>query len=452
MKKSKYFHYSQIKENVYAVFNSLILEVVYINENDFNYLLNNEYNQLEDKLLNELVNKGIIIENSESDETAYKILNDYYLKNTKRIDTIYLVVSQGCNLGCKYCFLENCDGNWQNKMMDFEIAKISIDKYAKYIQKNNIKDPTIMLFGGEPLFNWKLVKQIVEYCHNNYPELFNNEDSSDNIAFRMVTNGTLITNEKAKFMKKYNIVCAISLDGPKKINDENRVFKNSSVSVYDSVQKAIKILKVNECDFGLSITLSPVVVDDMENIVEWLKDMDIKNIYFNPLHYDTNNDDWEEHYKKSTKFIIDSFYKLLDSDIVNGRPIRQINSFVKKAFYFADCGSAGLNQLTIKPDGEVRVCQCDYSSSENHLGNIKDDEIEEILKNKNGDRWVEAIPLRKEKCLNCESLFICGGSCLTQNTNMFDNSCVDQTYCIYIKIMFEWLLKQWYEEREECYT
>lgn len=72
MKKSKYFHYSQIKENVYAVFNSLILEVVYLKKNDFNYLLNNEYNQLENKLLNELVNKGIIIENSESDKTAIK--------------------------------------------------------------------------------------------------------------------------------------------------------------------------------------------------------------------------------------------------------------------------------------------------------------------------------------------------------------------------------------------
>ena len=64
----------------------------------------------------------------------------------------------------------------------------------------------------------------------------------------------------------------------------------------------------------------------------------------------------------------------------------------------------------------------------------------------------EQLELVREKCLNCESLFICGGSCLTQNTKMFDNSCVDQTYCIYIKIMFEWLLKQWYEEREECYT
>lgn len=141
-----------------------------------------------------------------------------------------------------------------------------------------------MLFGGEPLINWALVKKVVVYCKESYPEIFNNKEKSDNIAFRMVTNGTLMTNEKAIFMKEYNTVSAISLDGPKIINDENRVFKNSSKSVYVSVQKAIKILKDNECDFGLSITLSPAVVNDMDNIVNWLEEMDIKNIYFNPLH------------------------------------------------------------------------------------------------------------------------------------------------------------------------
>ena len=106
-----------------------------------------------------------------------------------------------------------------------------------------------------------------------------------------------------------------------------------------------------------------------------------------------------------------------------------------------------MNQLTIKPNGEVIVCQCDYQSESNKLGNILEDDIDTLLNNKNTERWINSIPLKKEKCLNCESIFICGGSCLTQNTKMFDYSCVvDQTYCIYIKMMFEWLLKQWYEE------
>lgn len=96
------------------------------------------------------------------------------------------------------------------------------------------------------------------------------------------------------------------------------------------------------------------------------------------------------------------------------------------------------------------VCQCDYISEENKLGNILKDDIDSMINNTNTERLIKSILLLKEECQKCESIFICGGSCLTQSSNMFDHSCmVDQTYCIYIKIMLEWLIKRWYEEMEE---
>ena len=447
LKRSKYFHHMNIKNDVVAIYNSLILDVFYTNKKLLNKILKDDFDSIDKKTINTLVKKGILVDNSKSDDKALEILINHYMKSTRRIDVLYLVVSQGCNLGCKYCFLENCDANWKNIMMSFETAKIAIDKFITHVKRKKITEPTIMLFGGEPFYNWKILKQIVEYCSDTYPEFFNNKNKLHNLKFRTVTNGTLITESRAKFINKYNIVTAISLDGPKEINDANRVFKKGNVSVYDTVQKSIEILRKNNCDFGLSVTLSPAVVNDKENIIKWLKEMNVKNIFFNPLQYDSNNDEWNDHYVKSTNFIIDTFYTLLENDIVNGRPVRQIESFINKSFYIADCAAAGMNQLTIKPNGEVIVCQCDYQSEGNKLGNILEDDIDTLLNNKNTERWINSIPLKKEKCLNCESIFICGGSCLTQNTKMFDHSCVvDQTYCIYIKMMFEWLLKQWYEE------
>lgn len=146
--------------------------------------------------------------------------------------------------------------------------------------------------------------------------------------------------------------------------------------------------------------------------------------------------------------MIDIFDVLLSEKIINGRIIRQIESFVKRMFYFADCGAAGLHQLVIKPNGDVLVCQCDYESKHNFLGNIIDDDFYKLLRNPITEKWVNSIPLKKSKCLNCKGLFICGGSCLTQNTNMFSKSCqVDKTYCIYIKEVLEWMLKRWYIEK-----
>lgn len=106
-----------------------------------------------------------------------------------------------------------------------------------------------------------------------------------------------ISNNDFTLLNKNNIISAISLDGPKNINDKNRIFKGGNKSVYDSVMNAIKILKENDYKFGLSITLSKEVVNEGQKIVKWLKDLDVKDIYFNPLHYNESNDEWEEHYE-----------------------------------------------------------------------------------------------------------------------------------------------------------
>lgn len=448
MMKSKYFHSMKIKDDVYAVFNSLILDIEYITSKDFDLINNEKYYKIDFEKLEKYIKKGIIVESEATDQKAYNILYKNYINDCRKLDFMYLIITQGCNLGCKYCFLENMDANWVNRRMDIKTARVAIDKYIQHIKKNKISEASIMLFGGEPLINWDLFKGIINYTRTTYPELFR-KNAKNKLSFRTVTNGTLITKQKALYFKKNNIIPAISLDGPKHINDKNRIFKGGNKSVYDAVMDVIKILKENDCPFGLSITLSKEVVDEGQKIVDWLKDLDVKDIYFNPLHYNESNDEWKVHYEKSTKFIINSFFELLRNDIVNGRPVRQISSFVKRSFYYADCGSAGLHQIAVKPDGEVLVCQCDYTSEKNKLGNILEDDIETMINSANTERWIKSIPLLKKECQNCESIFICGGSCLTQNANMFDHSCmVDQTYCIYIKMMLEWLIKRWHEERE----
>lgn len=449
MKKSKYYHYLKVNENIIAVFNSLILDIEYVTNDEFDLLDKEKYDLIDKNKISEYRNKGILITDESDDDKVYSLLYNHYIEDCRKLDFMYLVLAQGCNLGCKYCFLEHMNANWKNKKMSFDVAKAAIDKLVLHMKKNKLPDCSVMLFGGEPLINWDLFTQIISYSKKEYPELFR-KNSKQKLYFRTVTNGTLITEEKAKYFKKHNIIPAISLDGPKDINDKNRVFKAGDRSVYDSVLKAISILKQNECQFGLSITLSKEVVEKGSEIIKWIKELDVKDIFFNPLHYNDKTDKWQEHYEKSTKFIIESFFELLKNDIVNGRPVRQISSFVKRSFYFADCGSAGMHQITVKPDGEVLVCQCDYNSEINKIGNILTDDLEKMINSKNTDRWINSVPIMKEQCLDCESIFICGGSCLTQNANMFDHSCmVDQTYCVYIKLMLEWLVKRWYEERRE---
>lgn len=265
MMKSKYFHSMKIKDNVYAVFNSLILDVEYITDKDFNLINNEKYDEIDSDKLKTYVNKGIIVESEVTDQKAYDILYKNYINDCRKLDFMYLIITQGCNLGCKYCFLENMDANWVNRRMDIKTASVAIDKYVQHIKKNKIAEACIMLFGGEPLINWELFKGIINYTRTTYPELFR-KNAKNKLSFRTVTNGTLITKQKALYFKKNNIIPAISLDGPKHINDKNRIFKGGNKSVYDAVMNVIKILKENDCQFGLSITLSKEVVEEGQKV------------------------------------------------------------------------------------------------------------------------------------------------------------------------------------------
>ena len=101
-----------IKNDVVAIYNSLILDVFYTNKKLLNKILKDDFDSIDKKTINTLVKKGILVDNSKSDDKALEILINHYMKSTRRIDVLYLVVSQGCNLGCKYCFLENYDANW----------------------------------------------------------------------------------------------------------------------------------------------------------------------------------------------------------------------------------------------------------------------------------------------------------------------------------------------------
>ena len=109
---------------------------------------------------------------------------------TDDVGMLSLLVIQGCNLRCTYCYGDG--GQYQDSgVMDFDIAKNAVD-YLIY--KSNKTKLTICFFGGEPLLNFPLIKRVVEYCHKKI------ENSEKVINFSMTTNGTLLTPEIDEFI------------------------------------------------------------------------------------------------------------------------------------------------------------------------------------------------------------------------------------------------------------
>lgn len=431
---SKYAKKVKLRENVYAVFNSLLLEPVFLSKSKTIDLFNNKlssFNYEEKKTLKSL---GIIVSSSNIDEQILKeIHNSYNKMMNRKISIMYLIPTNSCNLQCRYCFIGQL--NEKPQFLTFDTAKNAVDKFNEHLIKTK-QHGTIFFYGAEPLLNFALIKQIVEYVHN----------SKFDIEFSMVSNGLLISEEIAEFIKNYNIAIGISLDGIKKINDKNRIFKESKLGSYEYVIKKMKILKTHNVNFGLSITISKELLKEKETIFEWLKDLDVKNISYNLMHFTEYDPEWEKYYQEATDFIYNSNNILYELGFNEDRANRKIQSFYERKFKFSDCGAVGGNQITICPNGDIEICHGYWNRKDNKIGNINDINcLEELFELEAYKEWQQDITINNKECLGCEAIYLCGRGCPKQSKELFGNERgIDKAFCIYSKNFLKYLLEEVY--------
>jgi uncharacterized protein len=146
---------------------------------------------------------------------------DQYLET--RMKQLILQVTQQCNLRCGYCAYSGIyDKNrtHSNKRMAFDTAQKAIDFFLE--RNTELSDVVISFYGGEPLLEFELIKQCVEYAKSQV--------EGKRIRFSMTTNGTLLTNRVIEFLVKNEFSLAISLDGSKQEHDANRKLANGGGS------------------------------------------------------------------------------------------------------------------------------------------------------------------------------------------------------------------------------
>lgn len=435
MKLSKYFQIVELRDGIVAIYNSLLMDILYVEKNYATNIKNFNVSNKDKKIL---LNKGIYVKNEKQDIDALKIAKNRYNSFKGKVNIIYLIVTSSCNLACKYCFVENCTYN--NKIeinMSVDTALTAIKKYGEYILNNNISDANLIFYGGEPLVNWEVMTSVIDYVKKEKLP----------IKISMVTNATLLTIDKIKYLAKNDVEIGVSIDGPKKLNDLNRVYRASSDSVYDKVISKFSMLEMEKCKYGLSITVSKEFLKYKEEVIEWLKKLNVKSIFYNLYHYTTYEDGWEKYYEEASEFLIYSYKELIQNGINDGRIIRKIESFFENEFKFSDCGAVGGNQLVIKPNGNVCVCHGYFKTNKYEIGNITRNSIKELISTPEFDFWKNRCTLNNAKCLNCEALFVCGGGCVIQSEALFgDRNHVDEPFCIHSKKTLKWILQKCYDD------
>ena len=149
------------------------------------------------------------------------------------IKAMCLHIAHDCNLRCEYCFASTGDFGKGRKLMSFETGKKAIDfLLEKSGDRENLE---LDFFGGEPLLNFEVVKQIVEYARSK------EKDYGKRFRFTITTNGVLLDDDKIDFINKEMSNVVLSIDGRKEVNDKVRK-RVDGTGCYDSILPKFKRL------------------------------------------------------------------------------------------------------------------------------------------------------------------------------------------------------------------
>lgn len=337
-------------------------------------------------------------------------ITDYKARKTV-VKALCLHIAHDCNLACRYCFAEEGEYHGRRALMSYEVGKKALDfLIANSGSRRNLE---VDFFGGEPLMNWQVVKDLVKYGREQ-------EKLHDkNFRFTLTTNGVLLNDEIMEFCNQEMANVVLSVDGRKEVHDFMRPFRKGAGS-YDLVMPKFKKFAESRnqqkyyvrgtfthynldfsndvlhfADEGFEqISVEPVVAPESEDYA--IKKEDIPQIL---AEYDKLAAEMVKREKEGRGFTF--FHYMLD---LSGGPC------VYKRL--SGCGS-GTEYLAVTPWGDLYPCHQFVGIEKYLMGNVD----EGITKPEIVDEFKCCNVYTKEKCKNCFAKFYCSGGCAANSYN-----------------------------------
>ncbi|SCM82921.1 Paired radical SAM protein 1 [uncultured Sporomusa sp.] len=186
-----------------------------------------------------------------------------------------IVVTARCNFICDYCHASSAALEQQRADMTWPVAKKTVD----LIFSSPSPILKIEFQGGEPLLNWPIVREIVQYGE------FLNRFAKRRLEFVICTNLTLLTDEMIAFIKEHNIMISTSLDGPKPIQDGHRKTREG-YSGYDVFCKNLQRLRAGigpDCGSAL-LTITRTNLNKLPEVIDHYMELGFDGVFLRALN------------------------------------------------------------------------------------------------------------------------------------------------------------------------
>ena len=357
----------------------------------------------------------------DNEELFTKDTYENYIMDFKKRPTVVkalcLHIAHDCNLACQYCFAEEGEYHGRRALMSFEVGKKALDFLIA--NSGNRRNLEVDFFGGEPLMNWQVVKDLVAYGREQ-------EKLHDKkFRFTLTTNGVLLNDEVMEFCNREMGNVVLSIDGRKEVHDKMRPFRKGAGSYDLIVPKFQQFAESRHQDkYYVRGTFTHYNLDFSEDVLH-LADLGFKQISVEPVvaepkePYAIREEDlpklFEEYDKLAVEMIrrhksgedFNFFHFMID---LEGGPC--------VAKRLSGCGS-GTEYLAVTPWGDFYPCHQFVGNEKFLLGNVD----EGILNTDIRDEFKCCNVYAKEKCRKCFARFYGSGGCAANAYNFSGDIC-----------------------------
>ena len=328
-----------------------------------------------------------------------------FKKKSNDIKALCLHVAHTCNLNCSYCFASQGKYHGDRALMSFEVGKQALDFLVAHSGKR--RNLEVDFFGGEPLMNWDVVKQLVAYARSIEKE------AGKNFRFTLTTNGVLVDDEVIEFANKemHNVV--MSIDGRKEVHDRFRVNYAGQGSYDTIIPKFQKFAKARgERDYYVRGTYTHHNTDFTKDILH-MADLGFTQLSMEPVV--CAPDDPCALIEEDLPVLFEQYEELAKEMIrreKDGKPITFYHYMIDlnhgPCIYkrIAGCGS-GTEYLAVTPWGDLYPCHQFVGDEKYLMGNVWDG----VTNTEMRDEFKCCNVYARKDCDDCWARLYCSGGC-----------------------------------------
>lgn len=444
---SGYVHRHRVADGVLALYHPFGHEISFLPEHLEPILDERRYNDIPFDVLDDLVTRQFLVP-EDFDRTA---LDKVSVPPIKGFFSLWLLMVQTCNMGCKYCVVEAEEQtkkvartpgvNQASSRMSPQIADRAVEVFRQSLERHRQPHGKATLYGGEPLLNRETVAHVV-------PKLraLRWEGQKQPLEILCFTNGLIYDPKITELFLEQDVTVGISLDGMKVHNDAARPLLNGGGS-FDKIVASLKRYRDAGVRVGLSCTIGKHNKDDLEKIAAFFADdlginafqlqtpIDVPG-HRNPLYVQMG---------EAAKPAWEAFKAMRARSGEEGLAMRRLVPFMTGTFHHRDCNAVG-GELVVSPDGTLGPCHNATIGGEDYFkGNVTDDRCNPENQ-ANFIEWHARMPVNMPGCHGCSFIGLCGGGCpynaLINKGSIWEK---DPQQCYYMKSYVDLLLEDCWE-------